>query len=77
VMSALSPVYLRETPWIRSALAVYGTSAESFRAGFSVLAGDFLPEGRLPVDFLDAPSEGGTPESSAPQPQDPEAGTRP
>ncbi len=52
VVSTLSPVYLRETPWVQSALAVYGTGSESFRAGFAVLAGDFLPEGRVPVDFL-------------------------
>ena len=53
VISALSPVYLRETPWVQTALAVYGTGKESFRAGFAALAGDFKPEGRIPVDFLD------------------------
>jgi beta-N-acetylhexosaminidase len=53
VLSALSPVYLRETPWIQTALAVYGTGKESFRAGFAALAGDFEPEGRIPVDFID------------------------
>jgi beta-N-acetylhexosaminidase len=53
VLSALSPVYLRETPWVQTALAVYGTGRESFRAGFAALAGDFEPEGRIPVDFLD------------------------
>jgi beta-N-acetylhexosaminidase len=60
VMSTLSPVYLRETPWVESALAVYGTGPGSFRAGFSVLAGDYLPEGKLPVEFLDAPADGET-----------------
>jgi beta-N-acetylhexosaminidase len=53
VISALSPVYLRETTWVQTALAVYGTGSESFRAGFAALAGDFEPEGRIPVDFLD------------------------
>jgi beta-N-acetylhexosaminidase len=53
VISALSPVYLRETPWVQTALAVYGTGKESFRAGFAALAGDFEPEGQIPVDFLD------------------------
>ena len=53
VLSTLSPVYLRETPWVQTALAVYGTGKESFRAGFAALAGDFEPEGRIPVDFLD------------------------
>jgi len=54
VVSALSPVYLRDTPWVRTAVAVYGSSRDSFRAGFAALAGEFRPEGRLPVDFLDA-----------------------
>jgi beta-N-acetylhexosaminidase len=53
VISALSPVYLKETPWVQTALAVYGTGKESFKAGFAALAGDFEPEGRIPVDFLD------------------------
>jgi beta-N-acetylhexosaminidase len=62
VLSALSPVYLRETPWVQTALAVYGTGEESFRAGFAALAGDFEPEGRIPIDFIDGyPVDGLTP----------------
>lgn len=61
VVSALSPVYLRDTPWVETAVAVYGSSRDSFRAGFAALAGDFRPEGRLPVDFLDAPDPGRRP----------------
>lgn len=49
VYSVLTPVYLRETPWVRSAVAVYGLGVDSFRAGFSVLAGDYAPEGTLPI----------------------------
>jgi beta-N-acetylhexosaminidase len=52
VVSALTPVYLMHTPWVTTALAVYGESSESFAAGFAVLAGDYTPEGSLPVDFL-------------------------
>ncbi|MBN1835780.1 MAG: glycoside hydrolase family 3 C-terminal domain-containing protein, partial [Spirochaetales bacterium] len=66
VISTLSPVYLRETPWIASALAVYGTGEESFRAGFAVLCGDYSPEGKLPVDFLESPV-GGIPVDAAAQ----------
>ncbi len=51
VISALSPVYLDETPWVKTALAVYGDSADSFRAGFAVLAGDYHAAGVLPVRF--------------------------
>jgi beta-N-acetylhexosaminidase len=52
VISALTPVYLLHTPWVKSAIAVYGESSESFSAGFAVLAGDFSPEGKLPIDFI-------------------------
>ena len=51
VISALSPVYLAEVPWVASCLAVYGTEAASFRAGFAALAGDFRPMGRLPIEL--------------------------
>ena len=51
VISALTPVYLREAPWVRSAVAVYGNSAASFAAGFAVLAGDYPATGRWPLDF--------------------------
>ncbi|UCF96437.1 MAG: glycoside hydrolase family 3 protein [Spirochaetaceae bacterium] len=62
VLSTLSPVYLRDTPWVQTALAVYGTGKESFRAGFAALAGDFEPEGRIPVDFIDGyPVDGASP----------------
>jgi len=51
VISALSPVYLSDVPWISTALAVYGDGKDSFRAGFAVLAGDYTATGVLPVDF--------------------------
>jgi beta-N-acetylhexosaminidase len=55
VISALSPVYLSQAPWVETAIAVYGNSRDSFRAGFAALAGDFVPEGRIPVRFGGAP----------------------
>jgi beta-N-acetylhexosaminidase len=51
VISALSPVYLAQVPWVGTAIAVYGNTRDCFRAGFAVLAGDYVPEGRLPVHF--------------------------
>lgn len=54
VYSILTPIYLRELPWVRSAIAVYGWGRESFQAGFSALRGDFEPEGTLPIR-LDVP----------------------
>jgi len=51
VVSALTPVYLREADWVESSLAVYGTDYNSFAAGFAVLRGDYSPEGDLPIDL--------------------------
>jgi beta-N-acetylhexosaminidase len=51
VISALSPVYLAQVPWVETSIAVYGNTRDCFRAGFSVLAGDYVPTGRLPVRF--------------------------
>jgi beta-N-acetylhexosaminidase len=51
VFSVLTPIYLRETPWVSSSLAVYGVGEESFKAGFAVLAGDYKPEGNVPIDM--------------------------
>jgi len=56
VVSTLSPVHLGEASWIETAVAVYGTGRDSFRAGFAVLAGDIAATGRMPVSFSgDAP----------------------
>lgn len=55
VMSILTPVYLLETPWVESAIAIYGWGEESFRAGFSVITGAMEAEGSLPIR-LDHPA---------------------
>ncbi len=49
VLSSLTPVYINETPWVRDAVAVYGTGWESFAAGFGAIRGDFTPTGHLPI----------------------------
>ncbi len=49
VFSVLTPVYLAEVPWVETAIAVYGTGDDSFKAGYSVLAGDYKPESIIPV----------------------------
>jgi beta-N-acetylhexosaminidase len=51
VVSALSPVYLAEVPWVSTAVAVYGSGRDSFRAGFAVLAGEIGAAGTMPVSF--------------------------
>ena len=51
VFSTLTPVYLEELPWVRSAIAVYGWGVESFEAGFAALHGDIPFKGRLPVSI--------------------------
>jgi len=49
VFSVLTPVYISEIPWVKSAIAVYGTGEQSFKAGFSVLAGDYEPDSIIPI----------------------------
>ena len=51
VLSVLTPVYLREFPWVRSAVAVYGLAPASFQAGFAVISGDYNPRGSIPLRF--------------------------
>ncbi len=58
VVSVLSPVYLKEVPWVRAAIAVYGTNAEAFDVAAAALAGEIVPPGRLPFRFGDFPSQG-------------------
>lgn len=55
VMSTLTPIYFAELPWVSSAVAIYGTGIDSFRAGFAVLAGDFVAGGQLPVNIETQP----------------------
>jgi beta-N-acetylhexosaminidase len=57
VISALSPVYLSEVPWVETSIAVYGSGTDSFRAGFAALMGDYTPTATLPVRF--GPAAGG------------------
>ena len=52
VLSVLTPVYLREVEWVKSAVAVYGTGMESYKAGFAAIAGDFVPGGKLPFPLV-------------------------
>ena len=57
VLSVHTPIYLGEVPWVKKALALYGTSSASFLAGFSALVGEYIPTGRLPLktEFLGFP----------------------
>ncbi|MCL2480550.1 MAG: beta-N-acetylhexosaminidase [Spirochaetaceae bacterium] len=49
VLSVLSPASLSSLRWLDGGVAVYGTGRESFTAGFAAIAGDFIPEGVLPL----------------------------
>lgn len=53
VVSAMSPVFLSDVPWINSAIAVYSYSPSSFTAAFGALAGDFTPSGTLPLKDIE------------------------
>ncbi|MDC7234070.1 MAG: glycoside hydrolase family 3 protein [Spirochaetales bacterium] len=54
VISSLTPIYLNEVPWVKDAVAVYGTGIESYQAGFAAVRGDFVPGGKLPINLLDS-----------------------
>jgi len=49
VFSVLTPLYLTQVPWVKRALALYGTSKASFFAGFSASTGIYNPPGVLPL----------------------------
>ena len=51
VFSVLTPMYLRDTSWVKTAIAVYGVGEDSFNAGFAVLAGDYKAESTLPISI--------------------------
>lgn len=51
VLSVLTPVYLREMDWVENAVAIYGTSNDSFKAGFAALSGSIIPSGIPPIKF--------------------------
>ena len=51
VASLLTPAYLHSIPWVDSAVASYGTSYDSMEALVSALAGDFIPQGKVPLDL--------------------------
>ena len=49
IISIMSPVYFMKEKWNSSILLCYSYSPFSFKASFSVLAGDFEPTGYLPL----------------------------
>lgn len=51
VLSVLSPAYFAVTDWPDSGVAVYGTGRESVEAGFAAIAGEFIPEGTIPISM--------------------------
>jgi beta-N-acetylhexosaminidase len=57
VVSLLSPVYLKDLPWVRDAVAVFGTNAAAFDVAAAVLAGEIQASGRLPLRFGAFPGE--------------------
>lgn len=49
VISVLSPVYIRELPWIENLLVMYGSGQLTFRLAFAALTGIIKPLGKLPL----------------------------
>lgn len=55
VVSVLSPVYLKDVPWVKDAVAVYGTNPVAFDVAAATIAGEISPLGRVPFRFGDFP----------------------
>ena len=55
VVSVLSPVYLKEVPWVRDAVAVFGTNAVAFEVAAATLSGEIKPSGKVSFQFGDFP----------------------
>ncbi|MDA8424585.1 MAG: glycoside hydrolase family 3 protein [Treponema sp.] len=51
IISVQSPAPLERVPWASAAVAVYGFSPESLKAGLAVLTGAEPSEGRMPILF--------------------------
>lgn len=49
VISILTPIYLKDLPWVSNAVAVYGMGPDSLRSGFLTLTGALKGGGRLPI----------------------------
>lgn len=52
VVSAMSPTYLSYIPNVRNVIATYSNSPFSFLAVFSAIAGDFVPQGKMPLSKI-------------------------
>lgn len=50
VVSALEPVHVFDFDWADSIVLAYSYSRYSFRAAFAALAGDYTPQGLLPLN---------------------------
>ncbi|MCR4790613.1 MAG: glycoside hydrolase family 3 protein [Treponemataceae bacterium] len=51
IVSMLAPIYFMDDEWESSILMCYSYSPYSFKAVFSVLAGEFEPKGQLPLKY--------------------------
>ncbi len=52
VLSQLSPTPLLKTPWVRSAVLVWGQHLVNLELGIAAIFGDFQPRGRIPVPLM-------------------------
>ena len=52
VLSISTPLYLKDLPWIETAVAAYSSLETSFTAAFGVIAGDYEAEGIIPIPFF-------------------------
>ncbi len=58
VVSVLSPAPLRKYPWVKTAIAAFGTDLDAFDAAVAVLDGQLHPTAKLPLHFSGLPDGG-------------------
>lgn len=52
IVSAMSPTLLQHMPEEKNVIAIYSNSPFSFMAAFSAIAGDFIPKGAMPLNYV-------------------------
>ena len=58
VVSVLSPAPLRKFPWVKTAIAAFGTDLDAFEAAVAVMDGQLHPTAKLPLHFDGLPQGG-------------------
>lgn len=51
-VSSLAPIYIKNLKWVKDIIAIYSYAPSSFKAAFAAIKGDFVPQGKMPLNTL-------------------------